>query len=284
MDDHWEFYDTNTRGSGIGTESDSFVFASKSYCGDGQLIAQVASIDDMTADGFAGIMMRETVVDDSAMIMLGFNSAGDLLLSTRTATGEDATTNTAATGLSLPVFFQITRTANQFTPAYSTDGISWTSLAPLALDLPIVLRAGLASASGTTGSQADVVFREWESLDVAAYPLRPRPLDGLSQFFAYALGVGEGENASRALPKLTLTGAEGAIAPEMQFHRRIGMSESQFFINWLGENLDLRQDDSSNWSLLEVAPNPDGISETVRMRRAEDPSPGRGFFSLEVGK
>ncbi|MDB4265383.1 arylsulfatase [bacterium] len=282
MNDHWEFYDTDTRGSGLAPAADSFIFASKSFFGNGQVIAQVESMDNLTANGFGGIMLRESIAADSSMVALGINPAGELLLSVRSANGEAATITTAATGLTLPVFFQLDRSDQQITPSYSTNGTTWTQLAPITLNFPVNLRAGLASASGSTGSQGDVIFREWEQLDIAAYPLRPRELDGLSQFLVYALGLGSNESAANALPKLSITSDAGQEYPEMTFRRRIGFPESQFSINWLGENLDLYQNDSANWSPLEVTPNPNGISESVRFRRNELPSPKRGFFSLGV--
>ena len=284
MNDHWEFYDTNTRGSGLAPAADSFVFASKTFCGDGRLIAKVESVNNMTSDGFAGVMVRQTKNDDSGMLMIGINPAGDLLLSSRPANGDDSTTSVGATDVILPVYFQISRSQKQFTPSYSTDGINWTDLAPLTLDFPLTLRAGLASASGTTASQADVIFREWENLDVATYPLRPRELDGLPQFFAYALGLDEGESASSALPDLTLKIDDGVIYPEMRFHRRIGIPDSQFSINWLGKNLNLNENDSANWSIQNITPNPNGISESVLLRRSGPSSSNRGFYSLGVKK
>ena len=284
MNDHWEFYDTNARGSGIAPAADSFVFASKTFCGDGRLIAKVESMNNMTSDGFAGIMVRQTKDDDSGMLMIGINSVGDLLLSSRNANGDDSTTSVGVTDVILPVSFQIRRSQKQFTPSYSTDGINWTDLAPLTLDFPLTLRAGLASASGTTASQADVIFREWENLDVATYPLRPRELDGLPQFFAYALGLDERESASSALPALTLKIDERVLYPEMRFHRRIGIPDSQFSINWLGKNLNLKENDSANWSIQNITPNPNGISESVLLRRSGPSSSNRGFYSLGVEK
>jgi hypothetical protein len=241
-------------------------------------------MNNMTSDGFAGIMVRQTKDDDSGMIMIGINPAGDILLSSRNANGDDSTTSVGATDVILPVSFQIRRSQKQFTPSYSTDGINWTDLAPLTLDFPLTLRAGLASASGTTASQADVIFREWENLDVATYPLRPRELDGLPQFFAYALGLGEGESASSALPALTLKIDEGVLYPEMRFHRRIGIPDSQFSINWLGKNLNLKENDSANWAIQNITPNPNGISESVLLRRSGPSSSNRGFYSLGVEK
>lgn len=284
MNDHWEFYETRTRGSGLATINDSFVFASKNFCGNGRLSAKVQSMDNMTSDGFAGIMVRQTKEADSGMLMIGITPDGELLLSTRTENGGASTTTVGATALALPVYFQISRTEKQFTSSFSTDGIIWTDLATLTLDLPITLRAGLASASGTTSSQGDVIFREWEHLDIATYPLRPRRLDGLPQFFAYALGLGDADSATEALPKLTLKLDAGLRYPELRFHRRIGIPDSQFSINWLGEELNLNENDSANWSLLNITPNPNGISESVLLRRNGPSSSNRGFYSLGVEK
>ncbi|MDA7892552.1 DUF1349 domain-containing protein, partial [Akkermansiaceae bacterium] len=282
--DHWEIYDTRTRGSGLATINDSFVFASKIFCGNGRLSAKVQSMDNMTSDGFAGIMVRQTKEADSGMLMIGITPDGELLLSTRTENGGASTTAVGAAALALPVYFQISRTEKQFTSSFSTDGIIWTDLATLTLDLPITLRAGLASASGTTSSQGDVIFREWEHLDIATYPLRPRRLDGLPQFFAYALGLGDADSATEALPKLTLKLDAGLRYPELRFHRRIGIPDSQYSINWLGEKLNLNENDSANWSLLNITPNPNGISESVLLRRNGPSSSNRGFYSLGVEK
>ncbi|MGD9417990.1 MAG: arylsulfatase [Verrucomicrobiota bacterium JB025] len=283
MDDHWEYYVTNTSASGVAGSSDSVTFANKRFFGDGSLIAQVDSMTDMTSAGRAGLMIRDSLDADSAFFMIGLTSTGSLAQVVRSAAGEEVTETFPASQLSTPVFIRISRVGNQFTPSVSSDGSSWTELSPVVVPLAIDALGGLAASSGDTGTRATVIFREWETNDIAAYPSRARRIDGLAEYLAYALGAGPDTSALPALPQMQMAVAGDTVYPVLSFNRRLGIASSKFVIRALGDDMSRWENDSAAWTTVQATANADGVSESVRMRRlagvAADPA---AFYSLEV--
>ncbi|MDP0492149.1 MAG: arylsulfatase [Verrucomicrobiota bacterium JB023] len=283
LNDHWEHYLTETSAAGIGRGEDSVTFAAKSFFGDGSVIAQVESPDNFTSGGTAGLMFRESTETDSAFLMIGVREGGDCIQLHRPASGGVPVFKQLGSDLTFPIFLKITREADQFTPAYSADGETWTSLAVVELDLAMETMAGLAAFSGSNETRGSVIFREWESLDVATYPLRSRAVDGLPEYLAYALGAGAGDNARGFLPRLRLSEEMGSRYPELSFSRRSEFPNENFVIRWLGDDLSLWEDHTNEWLTVSEIPNPDGISEEVLMRRDSEISGGESaYYCLEV--
>ncbi|MBK1855143.1 arylsulfatase [Verrucomicrobiaceae bacterium 5K15] len=162
MNDHWEFYLTQTSAAGLAGSSDSVTLAHKAMVGDGKLIAQVETMSKMAAKGQAGIMLRATADTGSAMVMLGVTPTGELVQSVRTRSKASLSSDTLAKGLKLPVFLKLKRQGNVFTPSYSADGMTWTDLKPLQLSMPRELLGGVATFSGSTDQRATAIFREWQ--------------------------------------------------------------------------------------------------------------------------
>ena len=164
MNDHWEFYLTSTSAAGLAGTADSVTFANKPLAGDGQIIAQVDSMSGMTANGNAGVMIRESLNSNSPLVMIGVKPNGDLVQSVRTAAGQAVTTTTIANAsVTLPAFFKITREGDQFTPCYSNDLLTWTSLPAVSADIDADALGGLSTSSGNNGTRAAVTFREWKN-------------------------------------------------------------------------------------------------------------------------
>ncbi|MBK1855709.1 arylsulfatase [Verrucomicrobiaceae bacterium 5K15] len=282
MNDHWEFYLTATSASGIDGNSDSVTFAHRAFCGDGYLSAQIESMSDLTADGSAGVMLRQSETANSAHFMLSLKANGDLVQSVRSTAGASETTTVLVSNLTLPLFIKVARAGNEIIPSYSADHQTWTDLTAVSVSFPLDLLAGLAAASGDNDIRATVTFREWETRHVATYPTSLRR-DGLSEYLAFALGVGPNGNGYKALPELHLVESEGSSYPELHFNRRVGMDPNDFIIRWLGSDLSLWQDDSSEWQTMLTTPNPDGISEKVELRRSSGiEGENASFYSLEV--
>lgn len=169
MNDHWEFYQTDTSASGMSGTNDSVTFASKTLSGDGEVIAMVESMSDLATNGNAGVMFRSSDAADSALIMVGVDASGRLVQSVRTATGQAVTTTTFNDAMvQLPAFFKVTRRGNTFTPCYSDNLASWTALDDVTLNLSSDVLAGLSAASGSNNTRARITFREWTNVEFAA--------------------------------------------------------------------------------------------------------------------
>ncbi|MGE9269509.1 MAG: hypothetical protein ACQKBU_01790, partial [Verrucomicrobiales bacterium] len=263
--------------------TDSLTFASKRFFGDGALIAQLDSMSDVEANGFGGIMVRESSAEDSPFLLIGLQPGGELICTVRLAEEESAKTTYSGSRMSAPIFFKIARKDNLVTPSYSTDGLAWTDLDAVEVSFALELQGGLVAASGDNSTRGTVTFREWENRDIAAYPAKAREIDGLSAYLAYGLGVDAEQSAFSALPRIQSVADDGALFPEMVFNRRVGFPESKFVIRSLGHDMTMWADDTSGWQTRSAISNPDGVSESVRMRRnMQIGREGSAFYALEI--
>src|SRR5262249_51693819 len=80
----------------------------------------------------------------------------------------------AVAGLSAPVWVQLVRSGDPFSPSYSTDGVQWTHVgASQTIAMSPTVRAGLAVTSHNNGTLASATFTHvnvvpatWTALDI----------------------------------------------------------------------------------------------------------------------
>jgi len=114
------------RGSGDNIEGkkDTLSFAYYNLVGDGAIIARVASQEKDSPNSIDGIMMRETLADNSKCVMVGVTNDAQARLNYRVNTGESASSN--AYSISAPYWLKIERVGNVFSTFRSANGVQWT--------------------------------------------------------------------------------------------------------------------------------------------------------------
>jgi arylsulfatase len=282
VEDHWEILPIQTASAGVGGTADSFTFVCKPFFGDGELIAQVESLSGMLAAGHAGVMLRETLANDSAFVMSALKSSGQAEQTLRSTAGDPLASFSTGSGIAAPAFLRVKRVGDVFTTSYSTDGFLWVDIATSTNAMGPAVYAGLAAASGGGGTTATLTFREWENRDTAQYPGQLRSIDGLSQLLGYALGADEQTDATDRLPSIRMTNDVSATYPEITYTRRINTNGLHYgFLG--GTNLNSLGEDSVNWTEVASAPQGDGVSEDVVFKRSIDTdSAPDGFYQLVV--
>lgn len=195
-------------GTDIAGTADQFRFTHDTLNGDGTIIARVTSLDDVDTGAKAGIMMRASLADNAAFVMIDVLPTGALQLIRRTTAGGNATiANTASPG-PLPRWLRLVRVGNTFTASYSADGMAWTTLGSAAsISMSPAIRVGFAT---TSQSSRESTFATYDNISLTGirgetaltYNELPAPTDLVAAPAA-------GSNNNIALSWAAVAGATG---------------------------------------------------------------------------
>ena len=154
-------------GVDIWEQADGFHYVYQSLSGDGEIVAQVASLTNTHPWAKAGVMMRESLQPGSrhAMATLTAQNGVEFL---RRALTDGSATSTRQSGVPAPTWLRLTRVGDLFTAYWSDDGSTWNEIAQQNIDLAETLYVGLATTAHNN-----------EVLTTARYrSVTVRPLDG----------------------------------------------------------------------------------------------------------
>lgn len=147
------------KGAGnISGSSDNFQFLFQSLSGDGEIRAQVASIQKVGANGCAGPMIRESLTAGSRYAMMGL-STSDVFRWQRRSNTSGGTSNTkSGTGTPPNAWARLVRTGNTFYGYKSTDGTNWTLVNSSTISMATNIYIGLAVSSGSSSNLNTSIF------------------------------------------------------------------------------------------------------------------------------
>jgi len=114
-------------GTDIGGTADQFHFAYKQLSGAGSITAKVLSVSNTDSLAKAGVMIRQSLTPGSPHAMVIF-SPGNRVTFLRRAAADGASLSSSRAGVSAPVWVKLTRSGNNFSARYSTNGTSWTTV------------------------------------------------------------------------------------------------------------------------------------------------------------
>jgi len=152
-------YSITAGGTSIWGSADSLHYCSRTFAGDFQMIARLASVNSaQNATMFAGLMARSSTATGARQRMAGFRpSDGQIQFLRRDL--ESGSTVHFDTGLrTLPYWFKITRVGSSVTIWHSSDGISWSAPDNLAGSFEGPILAGLAVSARKAGATVGAVF------------------------------------------------------------------------------------------------------------------------------
>jgi len=136
----------------MGGPSDSFHFAYQSMSGDGSLYAQVTSVQDTGSNGFAGVMVRESLDAGAKYAAAGLTPDGRILWSTRANSNGFPVSTTTIPSAAPARWLSLMRTNNAFYGFCSTDGLSWSAVGATSFTMSSNTFAGLAVNSGSSNT------------------------------------------------------------------------------------------------------------------------------------
>lgn len=138
--------------------NDKFTYVYQTINGNGTIIARVASWNKPNENHRAGIMIRESLQENSVQTMLVKAAFGGHRAEQRTATGNDLHGSINMHIYNLYNWLKITREGNVFTTYCSKDGIRWNALTQETISMPNQVMFGLCVAGGAQYFPAKASF------------------------------------------------------------------------------------------------------------------------------
>lgn len=146
-------------GANVSNTADQFRLATQTVSGNTQISAQVVSQQVTNGTGQAGLMIRQSNSPGSPYYGV-FAESTKVVVQSRLIPGGATTTTTLNSPPAFPLYLEIQRTRDLFQAAISTDGVTYTLIpgSTQTLPLPTSTLAGLAVASGTSGTSNRVAY------------------------------------------------------------------------------------------------------------------------------
>jgi regulation of enolase protein 1 (concanavalin A-like superfamily) len=148
--------------------ADAFGYASTTLTGNGQIIARVASVQNVNAWTKAGAMVRNGLAAGAAhafMIQTPTTTRGTAFQRRSTVNG--TTTHTAGPAVAPPYWVKLVRSGDTITAAVSPNGTTWTVVGTDTIVMGTTINIGLAVSSHVAGSVATATF---DNVTVTAPP------------------------------------------------------------------------------------------------------------------
>ncbi len=157
----WSTTATGMRVAGAGADiwgtTDAFHFVWVPLTGDGEVVARVASVQNVHAWTKAGVMIRESLAPGAPHALMLVSSAKGYAFQRR-ATRDGTTVSTGAGTGSAPQWVMLRRRGNVLSAFRSTDGITWTAAGSQTVAMQQQVLAGLAVSSHVPTTTSQAVF------------------------------------------------------------------------------------------------------------------------------
>jgi regulation of enolase protein 1 (concanavalin A-like superfamily) len=134
-------------GADIWGATDAFQFAYKTLTGDGQIVARMASVENTHRWAKAGVMVRAGLTGNAPYAMMLVSAAAGTSFQSRTAAGGVSTSVSGDTSIVAPEWVKIVRAGNVLNGYQSKDGVIWTSVGGVAIEMSGSVTIGLAVTS-----------------------------------------------------------------------------------------------------------------------------------------
>lgn len=148
-----EFTIIGSGNNAFSTTTDNVAFASQSICGDGSITAKIESVG---ANGYGGLMIRETNDANSKQVALFSNLTNILRHETRYLLGANKVVQ--AFNRPGPVWLKLERQGDWFFAYYSTTGNNFQYVHAVYVPMNSCVEIGLASFTYQVNQQTEVVF------------------------------------------------------------------------------------------------------------------------------
>lgn len=159
-------------GNDIWDQKDQFHFVYQPITGDVDVSARIASLQGSSTWAKAGVMIRESLANDSrhalALISTGKGSAFQ-----RRIDQGGFSVNTAGPALAPPGWVRLVRVGLQITAYTSTDGAAWKVIATDTVPMADTVYVGLAVTSHSASSMATATIDQFKLSQSGAPPNQP---------------------------------------------------------------------------------------------------------------
>jgi len=144
-------------GNDVWGNIDEFHFVYQEISGDLEIRARVASMTLTDPWAKAGVMIRNTLDDNSIHAMMVMSAANGLAFQRRTSTG-GSSSHTAGTNAAAPYWVKLTRSGSRITAYESEAGTSWTQVGVVTISMPDPVYVGLMVTAHNDGVLCEARF------------------------------------------------------------------------------------------------------------------------------
>jgi len=150
-------FTVNGSGADIWGAADAFRYVYQTLTGDGEIVARVASVSNTDVWTKAGVMIRATLDPGSQQASMFVSSGKGLALQYRTAAG-GASASVAGGAATAPVWLRLVRAGTTLTAYRGADGVAWTKVGAVTINMPAAVLVGLALTSHNNAALATAAF------------------------------------------------------------------------------------------------------------------------------
>ncbi len=180
----------NSSGLDIWNTADDFFFVYQAVCGNFQITTKMESMENSGVWAKAGLMVRESLDPESVYGLIATfqpeNNTGTCFQA-RTAEGTNSQSIGCAS-VNTNTWYRMTRTGNQITTEYSTNGTEWEQISSIEMDLSNMVLLGLAATSFDTGQTGNVVFSNTQLASSVAESMVFWEAESVHDDCCYAIG------------------------------------------------------------------------------------------------
>jgi len=130
--------------------SDTFRFLYQPMTGDGEIKAQISSVQGNGNGGLSGVMVRESLTGGSRYALMGITPNGQLRWQRRTGTASGTSSSKAGSGTPPNVWTRVVRSGNTLSGYKSTDGTNWNLVNSASINMASNIYVGIAVSSGSS--------------------------------------------------------------------------------------------------------------------------------------
>jgi hypothetical protein len=134
----------------ISGSADSFRFLFQNLTGNGEIRAQVQSLQNTSANALSGVMIRESLTSGSRYALMRTSPSGTIQWLSRSKTGGGTSTTKGGSGALPNLWLRVVRAGNTFYGYKSSNGTSWTLVNSSSITMATNIYVGLVVASGST--------------------------------------------------------------------------------------------------------------------------------------
>ncbi len=146
-------------GANIYGTADSFCFYYQALTGDATIIAAVLSVENTHANSKGGVMIRQSLTDNSPHALINMMGGDDVEFLRRLTTGATTARDYTTAGMPTPRFVKLARSGNTFAAHYLSDVGAWVQLgSPVTISMTGTIYVGLVSSSHVSGTLCASTF------------------------------------------------------------------------------------------------------------------------------
>jgi len=198
-------------GADVWGTADAFQYVWQPISGDVDIVARVASVENVQAWVKAGVMLRERLTADSAHAFILVSAARGVAFQRRVAVA-GISTNTAGTFAAAPAWVKLERRGGTISAFQSSDGVNWTLVGSDTFTMAASAFVGLAVSSHDTTRLATATFDNVRVQAVTTSPPPPAPF--VKEIVLYAADATTVAGPWRLEPDTTAAAGRRAWNPD----------------------------------------------------------------------